>query len=133
MNTIEIAKQIIKEFPSFNVIANNPKYKIDEFVHPFQHGAFRNSNQWELLAFANQNILTHVTGRPFYDSYYFDDNGGLAYVYDAAGKSYKVDIEVFKALCLIVYFSWAELPINRIKQDLIYKLKCDNTCWHILD
>ena len=131
--TTEISKQLIKEFPSFNVIANNPKYHIDDFVHPFQSYAFRNSNQWELLAFACQNILTKVTGRPFYSSYYYDDKGGHAFVYDAGDGEYKVDIDTFKALCLVVYFSWTELPINRKKAQLILEWKEDSDIWHILD
>ena len=133
IDTVSLAKQIIKEFPSFAVIAKNPKYLISKFVNPMQHFAFLNSNQWELLAFACQNILTHSIGRPFYNSYYYHDNEGYAWVYDAADEEYKVDIEVFKALCLIVYFSWAELPINKIKYELIYKLKEDYTCYRILD
>lgn len=106
------AKELLKVFPSCHDLMNHEiTYKI---LNPFHIAAFSNSQEWEGLAMAVNEMCLRAQDRPFYKNYCFYDNKeeGRVEVFPANGESITINhLSVFKALLIIMFCSWLQLEV----------------------
>ena len=96
------AQKVLNVFPSFNEMMNDDKYGVQHLLHPMQKFAFSNSQQWEGVAIAVNNMCYGMYNRELYTSYAIKGNKGSAYVLPAHGEEIKVDGDEFKAIISIM-------------------------------
>lgn len=102
-NQMTNAQKVLKVFPSFNEMMNDEKYGVQHLLHPIQKWAFSNSNQWEGIAMAVNNMCLGMYNRELYTSYAINGSKGSAYVLPAFGDEIKVDADEFKAIISIMF------------------------------
>lgn len=105
------AKQVVELYPSFHELMKNPMIK--KLLHPMVIYAFSNSQEWEGVSMAVQQMVLNVGDRQWYNGYSISKKGnGTAWVLDHAGREYKVDGITFWALTKIMFCSWLRVELS---------------------
>ena len=112
--TIDTAKRILEVFPSFNRLMNDTEYSnIRNILNPLALCGFQNSQEWEGIAIAVNNMCICAQKREFYKGgYFFPGNSekGTVKVLDVNDREFDIDnLYIFKALILLMYCNWNNL------------------------
>jgi len=115
---------------------NDDKYGIHHLLHPMQKFAFSNSQEWEGVAMAVNNMLFHMFDKGLYNSYAFNKNGkGSAQVLPAYGDPIEVNFEEFQAIIkIMMIFNMGLVKPTSKQYDAYMNFKSsDSRIYKILD
>lgn len=129
--------QVVNEvFPSCHELMNDDKYGVHHLLHPIQKFAFSNSQEWEGVAMAVNNMLFHMFDKGLYDSYAFNKNGkGSAHILPAHGDPIEVNFEEFQAIIkIMMIFNMGLVKPTSKQYDAYMNFKIsDSRIYKILD
>ena len=117
LTNTKAAEKVLDTFPSMNELMNSKEMKMlikDGIMHPIAWHGFKDSQEWEGIAIAVQNLCVAVQDKPFDNGYQFPGNNekGSAFVYPAYGDPIEItSLTVYKALLTIMFCSWMEIGV----------------------
>ena len=125
MKTEDKAKRVLEVFPSFHELMNSESMNFlieHRIMNPMAVFAFRNSQEWEGIAIAVQNMCMSMQGRPFDDGYCFPNNKekGIVKCYPAYGEPLEItSLTVYKALLICMFCSWMNIGVFSLDENYL--------------
>jgi len=111
--TIKNAKKVLEVFPTLKDLMLHDTMK--KVLPPMVIMAFSNSQQWEGVSMAVNNMVNQMNGNPLYGNYCFIGNNekGEVDLFDHSGDTIIIDsLTVFKAILVIIYCSYMSIELN---------------------
>ncbi len=105
------AKRVVDLYPTFHELMKDKH--LEKVLHPIQRVAFMNSQEWEGVAMALNNMMLGVFDIGWYNDYSITKKGnGSATVLDSQSREYEVNGYTFWAMTKMVFCEYLEYDLS---------------------